>query len=138
MKSISQHRKLMPDEQEVWQVVEAFNQAFAANDSEHYFTYIDDDIIVLTPANPYRIEGVAADREEFEFGLREGYSKIGYFQELQPKISVFGDAAVVTYFSRGSYGPTGKTLYLKETDVLVKRDGRWKVVHIHVSATNHS
>jgi len=26
--------------------------------------------------------------------------------------------------------------YLKETNVLVKREGGWKVVHIHVSATS--
>jgi hypothetical protein len=44
---------------------------------------------------------------------------------------------VATYYSRGSYGPADKavTAYLKETDVLVKRDGRWTIVHIHVSRT---
>lgn len=126
-------------EQEVWNVIEAFNRTFAENDPERYFTFIDDDIIVLTPSNPYRIEGIRDDREEFEFGLREGYNHVDYFQELQPDVRVLGDAAVVTYYSRGSYGSEGKsrTTYLKETDVLAKRNGQWKIVHIHVSATPH-
>lgn len=124
-------------EQEVWQVIQAFNRAFAENDPERYFQYIDDDIIVLTPGNPYRVEGLAADREEFEFGLQQGYSRVGYFQELQPVINVFGEVAVVTYYSRGSYGPEDQTkiLYLKETDVLIKRAEGWKIIHVHVSST---
>ena len=122
-------------EEEVWQAVQDFNRAFAANDPDRYFQYIDPEIVVLTPGNPYRIEGLPLDREEFEYGLKEGYSRVGFFQELQPKIQCFGDIAVVTYYSRGSYGPQGaaRILYLKETDVLVRRETGWKVVHIHVS-----
>ena len=47
------------------------------------------------------------------------------------------NTAVVTYYTRGTYGPEGqeKVIYLKETDVLVKVDSEWKVVHIHVSST---
>lgn len=120
----------------VWTVVRQFNQAFAANDPDRYFTFIDPDITVITPGNPYRIEGIEHDREEFEFGLKKGYSRIGYFQELQPAISVYGDVAVVTYYSRGSYGPdeSARTLFLKETDILINGDGGWKIVHIHVSS----
>lgn len=92
---------------------------------------------MLTPSNPYRVEGLQADREEFEYSLQTGETRVGYFQEMRPKIQLCGDVAVVTYFSRGSYGPEGqaKTAYLKETDVLVKREGAWKIVHIHVSAS---
>lgn len=124
-------------EQAVWQVIQAFNRAFAANDPDTYFTYIDEEIVVITPKNPYRVQGITADREEFEFGLQAGYSRVHYFQEMQPLVRVYGDTAVVTYFSRGYYGPEGqgRTVFLKETDVLVKRDKQWKIVHIHVSAT---
>lgn len=122
-----------PIETEVWEVIRNFNRAFAANDPDAYFKFVADDISVLTPGNPYRVEGLAADREEFEYSLQIGKTRVGYFQELQPNVRVFGDTAVVTYFSRGTYGPEAKTAYLKETDVLVKRDGDWKIVHIHVS-----
>lgn len=126
-----------PAEAQAWQVIKDFNRAFASNDPEKYFTYIDDEITVITPSNPYRVEGIKDDREEFEYGLNTGAARIGYFQEMQPKIQLLGNTAVVTYFSRGSYGPPGqqKTLYYKETDVLLRRDGKWKIVHIHVSAT---
>jgi ketosteroid isomerase-like protein len=132
----SEHESMTDPEREVWQVIQAFNRAFADNNPDEYFQYIDADITVLTPGNPYRVEGLEADREEFVFGLQQGYSRVGYFQELQPEIKVFGDVALSTYYSRGSYGPEGqaKTLYLKETDVLVKRREGWKLVHIHVSS----
>jgi ketosteroid isomerase-like protein len=125
-------------EHEVWSAIESFNRAFAANDPERYFTFIDDDIVVLIPSSPYRIEGLKDDREEFEFSLKAGWTRIGYFQELQPLVQVFGDTAVVTYYSRGAYGLEGdaKVAYLKETDVLVKKNGQWKIVHIHVSRSS--
>lgn len=125
------------EEHEVLDVIEAFNRAFADNDPDRYFTFIDEDITVLTPSNPYRVEGIPDDREEFEWGIRTGKSRIGYFQEMQPHVQLYGDVAVVTYYSRGSYGPEGgeTVAYLKETDVLVRRENGWKIVHIHVSAT---
>lgn len=121
---------------EVWVVIEAFNRAFAANDPARYFAFIADEITVLTPGNPYRVEGVADDREEFELGLRAEYSRVEYFQEMQPRVQVYGDTAVASYFSRGRYGPPGaaKTAYYKETDVLVRGPAGWRIVHIHVSA----
>jgi ketosteroid isomerase-like protein len=121
---------------EVWEFIRQFNQSFAANNPDLYFSFIDPSITVIVPGNPYRIDGIEHDREEFEFGVKKGYSRIGFFQELQPAISVYGDVAVVTYYSRGSYGPeeNARTLYLKETDVLVNRNGDWKIVHIHVSS----
>jgi ketosteroid isomerase-like protein len=126
-----------PAAAEVLAVIEAWNRAFARNDAAAYFPYIDDGISVLTPSSPYRVDGVGDDREEFEYALRLGTGRVGYFQELQPRVQRYGDVAVVTYHSRGSYGPEGKerTLYLKETDVLVKRPSGWKIVHIHVSGT---
>lgn len=92
---------------------------------------------MLTPSNPYRVEGIAADRAEFEAGLRSGATRVHFFQEMEPNVQLYGDTAVVTYFPRGSYGPVeaARTAYFKETDVLTRRDGRWKVVHVHVSAT---
>jgi ketosteroid isomerase-like protein len=121
---------------EVWAAVEGFNQAFAENDPERYFGYMAEELTVLTPSNPYRVEGLPADRAEFEFSLRAGYSRVEFFQALQPRIQVYGDTAVVSYFSRGRYGPPGqaKLAYYKETDVLVRRADGWKIVHIHVSA----
>jgi ketosteroid isomerase-like protein len=132
------HINTMPNiEKEVLQVIEDFNGAFARNDVEKYFSYIDPEVTVITPSNPYRVEGIHDDREEFEYSLHIGVGRVGYFQEMQPKVQLFGDTAVVTYFSRGSYGPNGqaKIGYYKETDVLTRRSSGWKIVHIHLSST---
>ena len=137
MSSVADLRITPNAEQDVWQVVEAFNRAFVAGDVEGYFAFIDEEITVLTPTNPYRVEGREDDREEFAWGLRAGTGRVSYFQELQPLVRVSGDMALVTYYSRGSYGSEGaqKTLYLKETDVLIRRQDGWKILHIHVSAS---
>ncbi len=122
------------DQRAVWQVIVRWNRAFAENDVERYFEFIDQNITVLTPGNPYRVEGIIDDRNEFEFGLSTGRSEVGFFQMMQPLIRVFGDMAIVTYFSRGYYGSdNGNILYFKETDVLALQDGNWKIVHIHLS-----
>jgi ketosteroid isomerase-like protein len=52
---------------------------------------------------------------------------------LQIDIRVYGQTAVATYHTRGSYGTDLKVVYVKETSVLVKKTGGWKIVHIQVS-----
>lgn len=130
-----QAARLSPEAQEVWRVIEKWNAAFAANDAEKYFSFIDPDITVMTASSPYRVEGLADDRLEYEFGLDRGYSRVSLFQEIAPIVHVLGDSAVATYFNRGYYGPpeAGKMVYLKETNVLVRRGTAWKIIHIHVS-----
>lgn len=136
--SNAQQRDLQNEQLEVMNTVKAWNNAFAANDPETYFQFIHDDITLFLPACPFRIEGKQDDREEFEYSLKKGWTRIGYFQELQPKVQIIGNMAIVTYHNRGTYGAgdSEKSINLKETDVLVKEDGRWKVIHIHVSAAD--
>lgn len=123
-------------EKEVWEMIRAFNRAFMQNEPDAYFAFVAPDVSVYTPSNPYRVDGYAADREEFEYSLRLGRTRVGLFQEMQPMVCVYGETAVVTYFARGTFGAEAKWIYWKETDVAVKRDGNWKIVHIHVSTTN--
>jgi ketosteroid isomerase-like protein len=126
-------------EQAVWDVILAFNDAFEKNDVERYFSYMDENLVVITPSNPYRIVGIPLDREGFEYYLKLGAGRVNFFQNLEPHFFINGDTAVVSYYTRGSYGVDAgiKTAYYKETDVLVKRGESWKIVHIHVSATSH-
>lgn len=128
-----------PDEtREVLEAVRAWNRAFARNDVETFFSFIDEGITTFGPSSPYRVEGIADDRAGFERDLDTGRGRVGFFREMQPLVQRYGDLAVVTYYSRGDYGEEkqDRTLYYKETDVLVKRGGRWTIVHIHVSATH--
>jgi ketosteroid isomerase-like protein len=111
-------------EKEVLQVIEEWNQSFEQNDVEKYFETIHDEITVFTPSNPYRIDGYDADRKEFEFSLKKGTTRCSLFQVLQPKVQIFGDTAVITYYQRGVYGPQGqeRMAYLKETNVGVRSE----------------
>lgn len=130
--------KLEKDQLEVLNTIKAWNDAFAANDPSVYFQFVHEDETLFLPSCPFRIEGKSDDREEFEYSLKKGWTRIGYFQEMQPRVQVIGNTAIVTYHNRGTYGvdDNEKNIYLKETDVLVKEDGKWKVIHIHVSAAN--
>jgi len=122
------------DQVAVWRTVEAWNDAFEANDPDTYFGYIDEDVVVITPSSPYRVEYKGPDRREFEFSIEKGFGEIQFFQELSPRVDVFGDTAVVTYYSRGIWSRSGEQMvYLKETNVLVREENQWKIVHIHVS-----
>jgi ketosteroid isomerase-like protein len=122
-------------EREVLEVVKAWNDSFSNNDPATYFTYIHDDLTLFIPSSPYRIDGKQDDKDEFEWSLSKSRTKVHFFQELQPIVQVYDNTAVVTYYNRGAYGPDGneQIYYFKETNVLVKENDKWKIVHIHVS-----
>ncbi|MBK8449541.1 MAG: nuclear transport factor 2 family protein [Saprospiraceae bacterium] len=122
-------------EKEILAIVKAWNDSFKRNDNETYFTYIHDDLTLFIPSSPYRIDGKQDDKDEFDWSLSKSRTKVHFFQEMQPKIQIYGDTAVVTYHNRGAYGPDGseQVYYLKETNVLIKEDEKWKIIHIHTS-----
>ena len=121
------------DEARVWEIVERFNEAFEANDAELFFSFVDDEISVLTPNSPYRVEGIIDDREEIEFGLIQGYGTVELWQAFQPDVRVFGDGAVATFYVRAFFTLQSEMTYYKLTNVLVREGDRWKILHIHVS-----
>ena len=123
------------EDQEIWAVVKAWNQEFANNNPDAYFGYIHDRLTLFIASCPYRVNGKQDDRDEFEWSLKKGKTTVNFFQAIDPLVQVFGNIAVVTYYTRGSYGEgaADPMVYLKETDVLVKEKGKWQIVHIHVS-----
>ena len=120
-------------EQEVLKTITTWNDHFANNRTDEYFKFLSDDVTLFIGSSPYRIDGINHDREEFEFALNQGWTRVGYFQMLQMDIRVYGETAVATYHTRGGYGLEPKTVFVKETNVLVKQGNDWKIVHIHVS-----
>lgn len=125
--------KWSKEQKEIWAVIEQFDEAFATNNPEEFFKFVGDEITVITPGNPYRVEGKPDDREEFEFLLAKGITKVGLFQEMQPYVFVSGDMAFVTFYARGFFEASERMIYWKITDVLRKTADGWKVVHIHLS-----
>jgi ketosteroid isomerase-like protein len=127
--------KMTNTEKEVLETVKKWNDCFTRNDTQKYFEFIHDDLTLFIPSSPYKIVSRQDDKEEFEWSLNKSRTKVHFFQELQPQVQVYDSTAIVTYYTRGAYGPDGneQMAYLKETDVLVRENGKWKVVHIHVS-----
>ncbi len=123
-------------EQEVFETVRQWNQAFDQNDPKQYFFYIHENLTIFLASSPYRIDGKMDDIEEFEWSLQSGRTRVSLFQELQPRIHLLSEtSALVTYHTSGLYGGEGNEsmVYLKETNVLVKENGQWKIMHIHIS-----
>jgi len=120
---------------EILEIVKAWNDSFTRNDIETYFSYIRDDLTLFIPSSPYRIEGKQDDQDEFELSLSKSRIKVHFFQEMQPKIQLYGETAIVTYHNRGAYGPDGneQVYYFKETNVLIKENDQWKIINIHTS-----
>ncbi len=120
---------------EILEIVKAWNDSFTRNDIETYFSYIHQDLTLFIPSSPYRIDGKQDDQDEFEWSLSKSRTKVHFFQEMQPKIQLYGDTAIVTYHNRGAYGPDGfeQVYYFKETNVLIKENDQWKIIHIHTS-----
>ena len=121
---------------EVLKTVKQWNTAFRQNDPATYFSYVDEKLSLFIPSSPYRIDGKSDDREEFEWSLKQGKTKVNFFQELQAKVEMLNETtALVTYHTRGVYGQEKETsmVYLKETNIWIKENGQWKIIHIHVS-----
>ena len=130
------HSNMNTEETEILKTVREWNRSFAQNDPERYFQFIHPELSIFLASSPYRIEGKSIDREEFEWSLNTGKTRVSLFQELQPKVHLLSkNSALVTYHTRGVYGPDGQEqmICLKETNVLVKENDKWLIVHIHVS-----
>ncbi|HKZ79879.1 MAG TPA: DUF4440 domain-containing protein [Pyrinomonadaceae bacterium] len=96
----------------------------------------DEDLSGFHASNPYRMDG----RQKIQEALKTFYkysSPTGLYK-LQPRVQIYGDTAIVTYHYVETGEAEGGKLYAyegKQTDVFVKKQGRWSLVHFHSSRT---
>jgi len=94
----------------------------------------DEDVSGFHASNPYRMDG----RQKIQDALKTFYkysSPTGLYK-LQPRVQIYGDTAIVTYHYVETGEAEGGKLYAydgKQTDVFVKKQGRWSLVHFHSS-----
>jgi ketosteroid isomerase-like protein len=94
----------------------------------------DEDLSGFHASNPYRMDG----RQKIQDALKTFYkysSPTGLYK-LQPRVQIYGDTAIVTYHYVETGEAEGGKLYAydgKQTDVFVKKQGRWSLVHFHSS-----
>jgi len=120
---------------EIEKLVIAFNQAYERNDLEKYFSYYAEDVTQWFATGRVSL----ADYKKDWYALIQGGGGVekNALSDIQVQVSPEGDAAVATYVldvvTRQVGGKKTKERAF-ETDVWYKRDGKWKIAHIHYNA----
>src|SRR5580698_1297822 len=127
-----------PAEKQVLDVETHYNAAYAANDLPLYFSFLAPDFVQWLPDG--RSTKAEYQASWTRFIQNGGKVLSANFTEMKIQISPEGDAAaasyllhVVTQSKRGT-----RDEYFQESDVLFKRDGEWKVVHLNYAPAGKS
>jgi ketosteroid isomerase-like protein len=96
--------------------------------------YFAENASMFSEGQAYRTSGRAELLRGLENWLSQG--ELRSYQMLDPQVEVVGETALLTYYFTESGVRAGKdyTRAGKASLVLVKQDGRWRVLHEHVSA----
>src|SRR6266568_8354565 len=99
---------------EVWQTVQALNRSWTEGKGELLGDYFHDKMVAITPTAGERIEGkedcIAAWKAFAETAT------IRSWEESEPKVTVFGDTAVVTYYFKIAFDMCGESISLRGRD----------------------
>lgn len=116
-------------EKDVWGVIKAWNAAYEAGDADKFFSHFDENADFFTMTSATRVDDLSNFRSIFEGSLKSKVKRKSVL--LSPEVKVFGDTAIATQHARISIG--GVTQSVRQTQVLRKADGGWKIIHLHVS-----
>jgi ketosteroid isomerase-like protein len=118
----------------VLEVVRQFQSAAIRGDQATLNQTFDLNITHFHPGSPYRFVG--RDRLVQEFEIASKNQQDMHFEMVDPQVQMAGrDAAVVTYYIVEDWTEKGGPRSAKEkaTEVYVKKDGRWIMIHGHYS-----
>jgi len=116
------------DQQEVWQVVEAINDAWLKGHAEDLVDYFHDDMVIVTPDGKEQGRGKVVCIESYK-----GFSSMAIIKEFKdrdPAIQVSGNTAVASYTFEMTYEMNGETFNDVGRDIYVlnREDGKWLAV----------
>lgn len=117
-----------PVEQEVWSTIRALNDAWTRGYPDDLAQFFHPRMIAVTPVDRLRRDGAEAciaGWKEFAAAAR-----IHRWQEFDPLIRVYGDAAVVAYYYEIDFDMAGRRIEQSGRDLffLIRENGRWRVV----------
>ena len=121
-------------EKEILGLEDKMNAAYAANDLPTYFAYYADDFTQWLPEG--RTDLPQYKKEWTEFIRSGGKVESDHISDMHLQVSPAGDTVVASYLLHVSTrSPKGQVNDedFHESDVWFKRDGVWKVVHLHYS-----
>ena len=121
-------------EKEILDLEEKMNAAYAANDLPTYFAYYADDFTQWLPEG--RTDLPQYKKEWTEFIHNGGKIESDQISDMHVQVNPAGDTVVASYLLHvRTRSPKDKVSDedFQESDVWFKRDGVWKVVHLHYS-----
>lgn len=121
-------------ERELLEVENKITADYLKKDMQSFVNGSDEHLSAFHASNPYRLD----DRQTIENALKTfyKYSTATGLYKVQPRVQIYGDCAVVTYHFIETGEAEGGKLYAyegKQTDVFVKKQGKWMLVHFHSS-----
>lgn len=122
-------------EKEIRELEDKMNAAYAANDLPTYFAYYSDDFTQWLPEG--RTDLPQYKKDWTAFIKSGGKVESDHISDMHIQIGPSGDAVIASYLLNvKTRSPKGKLSDedFHESDVWFKRNGTWKVVHLHYSA----
>ena len=122
-------------EKKIMQLTLLFNQQYEDNDLDGYFSHYADDVTQWWPEG--RVSLADYKKEWYDLIGNGGRVETAIVSDLQVQVGPSGDTAVATYkldvTTRQPDGTqTGETAL--ESDVWFKRDGKWRIAHLHYNS----
>ncbi len=116
---------------DVRETLDGFFRAVESRDLDRITPYFEEDAQMFSPLGTYpaRLDGRAAIMEQFK-AISEALKQMPTPIRIDPQELVmreFGDIALVTFHLKLP-GPLHRRSF-----ILRKRDGRWRIAHIHAS-----
>lgn len=120
---------------EIEKLEAAFNGAYEKNELDAYFSYYADDVTQFFESGRVSL----ADYKKDWYALIQGGGGVekNALSDMRVQVSPSGDTAVATYVvDVVTRQVGGKKTHERafETDVWYKRDGKWKIVHLHYNS----
>ena len=117
-----------PVQQEVWTTLRALNDAWTQGRPDDLVDYFHPQMIAVTPVDRHRVNVGAACIAGWKGFSDE--ARIHFWREIDPAITIFGDAAVVAYDFEMAFEMEGRSIEMGGRDLFffVKENGRWWAV----------
>ena len=117
-----------PVQREIWATLRAVNDAWTQGHPDDLADYFHAQMIAITPVDRLRRDGAAACVSGWKSFADA--ARIYRWQEFDPLIRVYGDAAVASYYYEIDFAMGGKRAVQSGRDLffLVRDHGRWQVV----------
>ncbi len=123
-----------PDKETVWNTLRALNDTWTRGDPAELVRFFHPRMVAITPTDRRRREGAAACIAGWSDFART--TRILSWRELDPRVELYGDAAVVAYEYEMKCEMDGGPVELRGRDLFffVREAGRWWAVADQFSA----